>query len=49
MQFIISKTFPKRFNILTDNKTPKRITRIEEVPGEKRDMHKRTKYGEIMH
>jgi len=43
MQFIISKPFPKRFNILTANKTLKRITRTEKVPGMKRNMHKRTK------
>jgi hypothetical protein len=43
MHFIISKTFPKRFNILTVNKLLKRITIIDKVPGEMRKMHKWTK------
>jgi hypothetical protein len=37
------KHIPKRFNILTVNKTLKRIKRPGKVLGMKRKMHKRTK------
>jgi hypothetical protein len=37
MHFIISKTFPKRQNIPTVNKTLKGITRTKKVPGEEKN------------
>jgi hypothetical protein len=40
---LISNKFPKKFNILTVNKTLERIKRTRKIPGMKRKMYKRTK------
>jgi len=49
MQFLISKHIPQKFNILTVNKTLKRIERTEKVPRMERNKHKKTKNAENMH